>query len=197
MIKPALVSIGAACVGGLVGLLIVLRIGGPSTADLDKDITAVANELKLARAQRDLFSGGLVGIQTSLWVSTLESTNAMLERKRTSLLRGIQLVHEDGSEPQPADRSQFVDIDNQIAKAQREAETSEAEAARYTGGLIQTMALVSAATSRSSVALLEQQRVVLQYGIGIPALTRHSGGSETPLKPAPVGKSATDADALK
>lgn len=197
MIRTALLSIGAACVGGTLGLLLVVGIGGPSTADLDKDIGSVANELKLARAQRDLFNGGLLGIETNLWVSTLESTNAMLERKRASLLRGIQLFHEDGRGLQPTNEGQFADIDGQIAKALREANASEAEAARYTGGLIQSMALVSAATSRSSVALLEQQRIVLRYDIGIPDPVRHSGSAETLPKPAQVGKPTSDTDALK
>jgi len=121
----------------------------------------------------------------------------MLERKRASLLRGIQLVHEDGRGLQPVNQGQFADIDGQIAKAEREANASEAEAARYTGGLVQSMALVSAATARSSLALLEQQRIVLRYDIGIPDSVDRSGAAETAPKPARVGKSASDADALK
>jgi hypothetical protein len=121
----------------------------------------------------------------------------MIEEKRASFLRGITLVHADGSNPKPVDSAALSNIDDRIGAAEREAIAADVEAARYSGGLLQSIDLLSAATKHSTVALLEQQRAVLMLGLGTPAVEGQSDRNANAPKPALVGKPTSDQDALK
>src|SRR5690606_3987815 len=91
-------------------------------------------------------------------------TAAMLDQKRSSMLRRIDLAYTvDGVRAAPNSEA-VAAIEREIEVASAERDRLQAEAARYSGGLIQTMALVNAATTEVSIAQLNQARLAEQYG---------------------------------
>ena len=194
MIK-IIIGVIVAVVLSIAASVLVVHSSGPSTADLDRDLAAVRAEITSAEADAAKYSGGLIFAEVQLRVATLKNTFAMLEEKRTSFLRGIALSYRDNMVRNPIDADAESRLDAELAKADADALAAEADAARYSGGLIQTMDLVRAATSRMTAATVEQQRVLGRYGIPLPAVAPTAGQGSAPTPS--VGAKTTDKDALR
>ncbi len=174
----------------LIGCAGMLRAAGPSDADLDADIALTKAEIADAEHDAAGYSGGAILIQIRLREAVLRNTLAMLQQKRSSILRGIVVTYVDTTSRLPCV------IDNQSAQAslqqaKHEAEEAGLEAAQYSGGLVKIMALVRQATGMATVAAIEQQIAFMKLGISLPTPTP-LGGTE----PAPPGKPSSDKDAL-
>lgn len=191
MIK-VLVSIAAAAAASAVAAGLAVREAGPSTGELDADIAAVRASIAAAQTDVSRFAGGLIHSQAEMRLVTLQATEAMLEQKRASLLRGIRMEFRDGAAmPQPSDEA-LSGIRREIERAEGDARAAAAEAARYSGGLVQGMALVREQTARATAAMLRQQEAALRLGLPIRTTT---GGPAAPAQQAP-GRSVPDRDAL-
>jgi hypothetical protein len=122
---------------------------------------------------------------------SLKNTLAMLKQKRDSFLRGITLNYQ---EPMPRitapsdDAAAFAEL----AKARGDAKSAHQEAAMYSGGLIQTMALVREVTAKTTEAAIEQRIALAKLGIPLPSLS----GTNAPVPKSP-GKTTSDRDALQ
>ncbi len=168
----------------------VVHGAGPSTAELDVEIASIKTEIAAADAQAALYSGGLILAQTQLRVTILKNTLAMLEQKRASFLRGITLNYQ---EPTPRISAPFDDAAaiSELDKARGDAKAAQREAAMYSGGLIQTMALVREATAKTTEAAIEQRIAFMKLGIPLPFLS----GTNLPVPKSP-GKTTSDKNAL-
>jgi hypothetical protein len=167
-----------------------VRGAGPSTAELDAVIASTKVEIAASEAEASRYSGGLILVQTQLRVTILKNTLAMLEQKRESFLRGIKLVYQE-STPRALAASDASTALSELAKARADAKAAHQEAAMYSGGLIQSMALVREATAKATEAVIEQQIALMKLGIPFVSLSdANPPGSKSP------GKSASDRDAL-
>lgn len=191
MKRLAVTIVASACASALAAALIV-RQAGPSTAELDTEISAVRSSIVSAEEDLAKFSGGAMRVQAELRLLTLKATEAMLEQKRTSFLRGVQLVFRDGETLAQPNPDAVARITEEIRRAEADASDAAAEAARYTGGLIRVMALVREQTSRTTVAVLRQQDAALRLGLPFRI------SNETPAAPIPQapGRGVPDKDAL-
>lgn len=171
---------------------LVVREAGPSTVELDADIRSVRASIASAEADMARFAGGSVLVQAEMRLLTLRATEAMLEQKRTSFLRGIRLEFRDGDPATPPPTEAMTQLAEGIRRAEAEAVEAAAEAARYSGGLIQVMALLREQTAKTTGAMLRQQEAALRLGLPIRVNT------EGPLAPAPQapGRRVTDREAL-
>lgn len=189
MIKTSATIIAAVVLSASVAAAVV-HGAGPSTAELDAEIASTKTEIAAADAEAASYSGGLIFVQTQLRVAILKNTLAMLEQKRASFLRGITLNYQ---EPTPRisapadDTAALAELD----KARGDAKAAQREAAMYSGGLIQTMALVREATAKTTEAAIEQQIVFMKLGIPLPSLS----GTNPPVPKSP-GKTTSDKNAL-
>jgi hypothetical protein len=189
MIK-ALSTIVAAVALSAVVTVAVIHGAGPSTAELDVEIASTKTEIAAADAQAALYSGGLILVQVQLRATILKNTLAMLEQKRASFLRGIRLDYQEPT-ARIASPAEDAAAFSELEKARGDAKAAQGEAAMYSGGLIQTMALVREATAKTTEAAIEQRIALMKLGIPLPSLS----GNDPPIPTSP-GKTTSDKNAL-
>lgn len=183
-------SVAIACAIVLVTVFVGLdRLSSdPSTEQLNADLAAIHSEIARAEADRTAYSGGAIENLFTARIEILRTTAAMLDQKRSSMLRRIDLAYTvDGVRAAPNSEA-VAAIEREIEVASAERDRLQAEAARYSGGLIQTMALVNAATTEVSIAQLKQARLAEQYGFHF----RFSVEGAEPQQP--IGQSIVDND---
>jgi cob(I)alamin adenosyltransferase len=182
--------IAAAIALSVAAAITIVHKAGPSTSELDADIASIRAEITTTDADMARYSGGLMLLQIQLRYAILQNTLAMLEQKRASFLRGITLTYQDQVQriATPNDDSTAA---SDLAKARSDARAAEREAALYSGGLIQTMALVREATAKVTEAAIEQRIALMKLGIPIP-----SPSGAVPPPPKSPGKPTSDKEAL-
>jgi hypothetical protein len=116
----------------------------------------------------------------------------MLDQKRRAWLRGITLhYHIEGRAPRALSPEETQEFENLYADAKARAEAAHANAAQYSGGLLQVVALTEEQTALLTLAMIDLQRVAAQWNMPLPALPQDTGS-----KPAPLGKKVDDSGAL-
>ena len=179
----------------VLGVIGALSGAGPSVVTLDQDLVAVRNEISACEQEAARYSGGLILVQVQSRLATLRNTEAMLDQKRLSILRGIDLrVVVDGVPLAPATPEQLDRIERDIAGVNDQIARSEAEASRYEGGLLKVTSELAAATHKMTLATLQYRYFQMKYGL---AAARSESGiaAEPPPKPQ-LGNVVPDKDAL-
>lgn len=126
----------------------------------------------------------------------LRQTRAMLQQRASSWTFGIGLRYSVDGRPfvPPADApQQLATVEAEIAQTREKLAGAEAEAARYSGGLVQALSVSTVATMRNSLAMLEQRRLALKYALpqfigfqGEHPATPAAAGAPPAAAPAPV-----------
>lgn len=152
---------------------------------LRKDLDAVEAQIKAAEAEDAQYAGGLIKALTGARLATLRQTHAMLDQRLKSWTFGIGLRYTvDGKAlvPDPTNKQQAVAMEQELAALRARMVTQEAEASRYSGGLIHAMTLASVATMRQTEALLDQRRLLAKYDLPLyaPAPTPHAASASAP-----------------
>ena len=135
---------------------------------LADDIAAVQAEIRKAEGDEERFGSGLIKSLISLRLATLRQTLGVLDQRAKARGANTTLQYTIDGRPfvPPADAAQQVAaLELEIAKITVKLAKQEAEAARYSGGLIQATALATVATLRQTQAMLEQKRLALKYGL--------------------------------
>jgi len=191
--------------GSTIAALLILAFGGvallyyahtePSTESLDADLRAIQANIKSASDESAGYGGGLIKIMIETRKQILVTTEAMLESKRTSIFRRIDLKYQvNGIAINTTDEVGLKVIENDIERAKLKPQGDQAESDRYSGGLLQSMALMVAATDRTALSQLYLAYYAKKYALVIPQTSVPSTG-EGPL-PGPPGKVVKDKDAL-
>ena len=160
----------------------------PPASDLALIGDEIAEQEKLlgkAREEFERFSGGLIRVVIEMRVEIGELTLAILRQRQILLSHGITL---------PAHKVPVGATSPELL-AEIEGENTEAEARRYTGGVIQVTLLMRAETEKLSLAMLQQRRLSLKYQIGLPTIGVPAGGNRGSTKPP--GKIVDDKEALQ
>jgi hypothetical protein len=175
-------------------LFILVVESSPTTVELDADIAALQNKISDAKKKSDAFSGGLIKSLVEVRIEILASTEAMLAAKKESIVRRLNLQFQiNGSEFKSTSDLESIRAD--IAAAQGRVAAAEAEAAKYTGGLLQVLQLTKAATEDISVAQLNSAFYSAKYGL--PPIGAFMPKNDSANKKAvPVGNVVKDKDAL-
>jgi hypothetical protein len=168
----------------------VIHEAGPSTAELDSEIANIKTEIATDDTEAAQYSDGLILIQVRLRAAILKNTLAMLKQKRESFLRWITLNYQD-SMPRITAGSDAAAF-SELAKARNDAKAAHQEAEMYSGGLIQTMALVREATAKTTEAAIEQRIALAKLGIPMPS----PSGTNAAVPKSP-GTPTSDRDALR
>lgn len=187
--------VSACVIAALSAALFILVVdSSPTTANLDIDIADVQSKISDAKKKSDAFNGGLIKSLIEVRIEILSSTEAMLAAKRASILRRLNLsFHIDGTEFKST--ANLENIQEDIAAAKKRVAVAEAEAAKYTGGLLQVLQLGKAATEELSVAQLNSAYYSAKYGLPtIGAFISKNNINER--NSVPAGNVVNDKDAL-
>ena len=167
----------------------------PPSAEIGADIAAIDARLRQAEPEDARLAGGLVKALLGSEMEILRQTRAMLQQRATSWTFGIGLKYSVDGKPfvPPADApEQLAMVEADIAQTKEKLAAAEAEAARYSGGLVQALSLSTVATIRNSLSMLEQRRLALKYAL--PQFVGFQG--EHPAAPAAAGARPAAAPAL-
>jgi hypothetical protein len=188
----AIMAVAIVVLGALVGIL--LEEPQTSTVEIDRDRAAVSAQIAEAKQLAAKYSGGVILGLINLRMSVLELTDAMLEQKRTSFLRRINLSFRAPLDAaKPASDTELNEILKELDQAQSRATESRKDAARYTGGLVQGIALMKAETDEIAVSQLRLKFYSAKHGFPIlPTIPVDKPNAAAP----PLGKVVSDKDAL-
>jgi hypothetical protein len=175
-------------------LALVLQDPQVSTIEIDRDRTALAAEISTTQAESERYTSSLLKSLIELRLAIIRNTLAMLDQKRASLIRRIALNYRIGSQPAHEASDQELNIIlEDLSQAEKKVAASRLEAAKYSGGLVQAMALLKAETDEMSVSQLRLKFYSAKYGIPM-LLPNLPDESKTPTQPP--GKIVRDRDAL-
>jgi hypothetical protein len=175
-------------------LAVVLQDPQVSTIEIDRDRTALAAEIATTQDEREKYTSGLLKSLIEVRLMITRNTLAMLDQKRASFIRRIGLSYRvDGQTVHEASEQELGIIIGDLSQAEKKADASKREAARYAGGLAQAMALMKAETDEMSVSQLRLKFYSAKHGIPMP-LPNPSENKATPEQPP--GKVVKDREAL-
>ncbi|HKY85694.1 MAG TPA: hypothetical protein VJL90_02920 [Pseudorhodoplanes sp.] len=183
----------------LILILAIVSIAGlvyfhadPSTEALDTDLQKLRREIGLAETEGAKYEGGFIKSLIEMRAETYRLTESMLSAKRQSILRKVQLVYGAPVSAKVLDVD-LSSIEADIRKQQQRISDAEAKVAAYSGGLVQSLAIMSLETERFTLAALNLAYYGNKHGMQIPkfkAPTSAEDGGKTP------GKIVKDRDAL-
>lgn len=129
-------------------------------------------------------------------LATLKQTRALLAQRATAGDLNVSIRYTVDGKPftlPDGTAAAITAVEAELEANKSKIAAAEAEAARYSGGLIQAMALSTVATMRQSQAMLEQKRLALKYGlpqfIGFAESNKAASGAPSSSSgPAPIAK---------
>jgi hypothetical protein len=129
----------------LLGWLVFYPI--PTTTEIDADLNQVRSEIKRASTESADYASGLLKSLIEIRRQTFEDTEAMLLQKKASLLRRVSLSYSvEGKQLIPANDDELKGIKEEIAQAEQKVAQSKKNAEKYSGGLVQGIALMTVET---------------------------------------------------
>lgn len=165
----------------------------PTQTQLDADITQVDRDIAEASGWRTKFAeGSLLQILADGRLSALQSTRAMLDQKRLSLLRGINIDYVvNGQAWTEASAEALKGIEAEIAV--EDAKIADADIrASSTGGLLAALGQVNALIEHMNGALLRQRYLAAKYGFPYAAAVDRAATDQKKS----IGKVVNAPDAL-
>ncbi len=137
-----------------------------SVIELKQELATVRQDIHDAEKENGAYAGGLIKSLIALRLEVLKTNEALVEQRIDALEGGARItVVLNASTPDPARAAEIAkDIEAQKAKLVE----AQVEADRYTGGLVKALAETSVATTRNTLAILEQQYLIARYGIATP-----------------------------
>jgi hypothetical protein len=116
-------------------------------------------------------------------VELLKTNEALLSQRVLAIESGAKVtVVTHSTEEDPIRAAQLAaEMEAQTAKLVQ----ARAEANRYSGGLIQAMSLMQAATMANTIAMLEQNHLIAKYGLAAPRKAAEPDSIPNAETPAP------------
>lgn len=170
------------------------RIAATEIAQLANDLAEQEAAVVSAKQQLDQYAGGLIRVVVAMRVEVVELNVALLKQKQLLSAHGVALPAAKVTVAAPPAEA-LVQLEEEIRRKAAEIENTEAEARRYSGGLIQVSLLMRAETEKMTLSMLDQRRLVLKYQIGLPAIGSAATEGSQQIK-AP-GKVVNDKEALQ
>ena len=136
--------------------------------NLNQELEEINNEIDSAIQEDAKYDGGLIKALIGVRLETLRTNRALVNQMLLALNSGVQVtIVYNSSDPDPEKVSKLTnDIKNQetiIAEAR-------ANAAQYSGGLIQAIYLEAVATGENTLIMLQQQYYLAKYGQITPVI---------------------------
>lgn len=135
---------------------------------IEEEITRLEKQIRETEAEDQKYSGGLIKALISSQLATLKQTHAMLQQRTKASLFRIGLKYTVDGQPftPPQDAAvQLGIVERELAELATKIAAAEAEATRYSGGLIQAVSLSTVAQMKQTQAMLDQKRLALKFSL--------------------------------
>lgn len=142
----------------------------------------VAQEITNAEAESGQYSGGLLKGLIDMRLEVLRTNKALIDQRIHAIEARAPVTQQVIS--YAPDTALVTELEQTIANASEELKTARAEAALYSGGLIQALKLSAVATQEQTLAMLNQRLLVARYGLGAAPQSSAAGSEATPTEAA-------------
>lgn len=135
---------------------------------IEEEITRLEKQIRETEAEDQKYAGGLIKAIIGSQLATLKQTHAMLQQRAKASLFRIGLKYTVDGQPfaPPQDAAvQLGIVERELAELASKIAAAEAEAARYSGGLIQAVSLSTVAQMKQTQAMLDQKRLALKFSL--------------------------------
>lgn len=135
---------------------------------IEEEITQLERKIRETEAEDQKYAGGLIKAIIGSQLATLKQTHAMLQQRAKASLFRIGLKYTVNGQPftPPQDAAvQLGIVERELAELATKIAAAEAEAARYSGGLIQAVSLSTVAQMKQTQAVLDQKRLALKFSL--------------------------------
>ena len=161
---------------------------------IEEEITRLEKQIRETEAEDQKYAGGLIKALISSQLATLKQTHAMLQQRAKASLFRIGLKYTVDGQPftPPQDAAvQLGIVERELAELATKIVAAEAEAARYSGGLIQAVSLSTVAQMKQTQAMLDQKRLALKFSLpqyigfkdGVASTSSDTNTTNKPEKP--------------
>lgn len=156
-------------------------------AALQTEQLAVAQQISIAETELRQYSGGLLKGLIEMRLEVLRTNKALIEQRIHAIEARAPVTKQVVS--YTPDTALVAELEQVLANANGELEAARAEAARYSGGLVQALKLSAVATQEQTLAMLKQRLLVARYGLAVPQSSKVDGAStpvvttNTPVEP--------------
>jgi hypothetical protein len=164
--RPATIVVLLAC--SLSAAPACAQSRAPLDPKIKVEIATVDAQITEAEAEDAKYAGGLVKALVESRLATLKQTRALLAQRATAGDLNVAIRYTADGKPftlPDGSVAALTAVEGELEGMRAKIAAGEAEAARYSGGLIQAMSLSTVATMRQSQAMLEQKRLSLKYGL--------------------------------
>jgi len=166
--SPAVDSTAAADTPALVTEPRPESVDPAQVTSLKSEIATLRSQISAAEAESTQYTGGLVKALIESRVQILKQTLAMLEQRDKAWTFGLRLNYTIDGRPFTLPRGtseQLPEIERELRELDGNLSTQQAEASRYSGGLVQALSLSTLATMRQTQAMLNQRRLAIRFGL--------------------------------
>jgi hypothetical protein len=132
------------------------------------EIATVDAQITEAEADNAKYAGGFVKALVESRLGTLRQTWALLAQRAKAGDMNVAIRYTVNGKPftlPDGAAAALTAVEDELEVMKTRIAAAEAEAAKYSGGLVQAMSLSTVATMRQSQAMLEQKRLSLKYGL--------------------------------
>lgn len=144
----------------------------------------VAQEISSAEAESRQYSGGLLKGLIDMRLEVLRTNKALLDQRIHAIEARAPVTQQVIS--YTPDTALVAELEQAIANANGELEAARADAAQYSGGLVQALKLSAVATQEQTLAMLNQRLLVARYGLATAPQSSAAVSVATPTKATAV-----------
>ncbi|WP_288076485.1 hypothetical protein [Pseudomonas sp.] len=157
-------------------------------ATLEAELANTKSEVDASSKAASAYAGGLIKSLMEVRLEILKTNQALLEQRILAVRSGGGT--KIGTIATKPDEQLAAQLATEVAQLKASIQAAQAEAARYSGGLVQAMKLATVATQEQSLAMLEQRYLVAKYGLygGFSAPARDQSPQPAP---APAHKESS------
>lgn len=164
-------------------------------ARLETELAQIKQDIDAGTRSAAIYSGGLIKDLIATRVEILKTNQALLEQRILAVQSQSNVTV--ATVASKVDEDLASKLAGEITQAKASINAAKAEAARYSGGLIQALKLSTVATGEQTLAMLEQQYLVAKYGlnpirtssVSPSTLSASQAASVTTIQPQPASQS--------
>lgn len=185
---------------GLAVLAGMLTIGGCGKHELSAEQVAQVQQLRAdgdklrkeiaaGEAEHAKYDGGLLKVLIATRLEVSKTTLALIDQRIHAIESGSPVTISTAAVT--PDEAKAAQVSDEITKEEAKLADAQKEVAKYSGGLLQVMAMTTVATEQQTLAMLRQQMLSAKFGLAIPKVeaASSSASTSTPASaPAPTAK---------
>ncbi len=161
---------------------------------LRSELEIVRKEVATAQTELSKYGGGIIQTLLLARIEILKTTEALIQQRTQAIEGNAPVSIQTQATRQDLDKADKLAAE--IIKQEEKLSEAEIEADKYSGGLIQAIALSTVATQAQTLAMLRQQFLIAKLGLPVPIYETDTS-LQTPSNNEAIAPLASEDKSLK